>query len=200
MRPVTGRITGRTFGVVAAVVAAAAGPAVPAASAAPAPVPASAAPAPVPATGAWTATLAPGSTAEFLDVVSSRSISCDRSAASGTDYVIEHVTWDCAGESGSTGDVQQGGPMYFDPASSSGGVISGSVSGVDARFTMDTLFGSCTGSISGSASNAAFNTATGGFTVSGGSGLAISNVNNCAGLFNDGDPVAFTATYRVVFA
>ncbi|WP_405718851.1 hypothetical protein [Streptomyces sp. NBC_00046] len=184
-------LSGRTMGVVAAVVAAAAGPAVPAASAAPAPVRAA---------GAWTAALAPGSTAEFLDVATDQPISCDRSAASGTDHVIQQVTWECAGEPGSTTDVEQSGPMVFDPASSSGGVISGSVSGVNVRFAIDTLFGTCSGSISGSVSNAVFNTVTGEFSVPGGTGLSISNVDNCSGLLNDGDPAAFTATYRVVFA
>ncbi|MFF8614488.1 hypothetical protein [Streptomyces sp. NPDC015350] len=163
---------------------------------------ASASPVPAPATGAWTATLVPGTRADFIDTTTAQEISCGRSAASGTDNgALGTVTWgECVGALASTAEVEQAGPMTFHPASSSGGVISGSVSGFKAWFSMETLLGVCTGSITGTIGNVVFDTATNEASVNGGAGLVVSSANNCAGILNTGDPVQYSATYGVEFA
>ncbi|MFB7848676.1 hypothetical protein ACFC34_16725 [Streptomyces sp. NPDC056053] len=184
-------LSGRTV-CVAAAAAAAVAAAVPAASASPVPAP----------TGAWTATLVPGTRADFIDTTTAQEISCGRSAASGTDNgVVGTVTWgECVGALASTAEVEQAGSMTFHPASSSGGVISGSVSGFNVRFSMETLFGLCTGSITGAIGNVVFDTATNEASVNGGTGLVVSSADNCAGILNTGDPVQYSATYGVEFA
>ncbi|MFE7615888.1 hypothetical protein [Streptomyces sp. NPDC057496] len=187
-----GLLSGRTM-CVAAAAAAVVAAAVPAASASPVPAQ---------ATGAWTATLVPGTRADFIDTTTAQEISCGRSTATSTaDGAVGTVTWgECVGALASTAEIEQAGPMTFSPASSSGGVISGSISGFKVRFSMETLFGLCTGSITGTISNVVFNTTTNEATVNGGAGLVVSSADNCAGIFNAGDPVQYSAAYGVEFA
>ncbi|MFJ2897116.1 hypothetical protein ACIO87_19805 [Streptomyces sp. NPDC087218] len=84
--------------------------------------------------------------------------------------------------------------------SSSGGVISGSVPGFEAGFRMETPFGLRTGSITGTIGNVVFDTATNEATVNAGAGLVVPNAGNCAGIFNSGDSIRYSAAYGVDFS
>lgn len=57
---------------------------------------------------------------------------------------------------------------------------------------------SWTASITGTVSNATFDAGANEFSVPNGSGLVISNVDNCSGLLNSGDMASYKATYQVV--
>ncbi|MFE7466462.1 hypothetical protein ACFU6R_20475 [Streptomyces sp. NPDC057499] len=154
---------------------------------------ASAEEAPAPLAGAWTAKLAPGSTADV------GGLSCGSSTASGVDNTILSATWQCQGPLGSTGSAALSRAATFSPSSSAGGVISGSVADVIIKVQLGGVLGLCTITAAGTAPYAQFNQATSNFSVIPGTGLAVTQATNCAGLVNVGDQFSYAGTHRVTF-
>ncbi|WP_327371378.1 hypothetical protein [Streptomyces sp. NBC_01217] len=164
------------------------------------------------ANGSFAASLKAGTTADLLDISTGQSVACYSATASGSATNGVHpdgtnlaqintatfgdaVSDPCDGPLGSAFSAVANAPISLNASSYSGGVTSGTLTNVNVTITGDTLFGVCTATISGSAGNASYNNATGELTINNGTGLTISDVDNCAGLMNDGDTASFSATY-----
>ncbi|MFF8713404.1 hypothetical protein ACF07T_18530 [Streptomyces sp. NPDC015184] len=167
------------------------------------------------ANGSFTAALKTGTVATLVDTTTGQQVDCSVSPASGTApsgtyssgvglAKITSVTWGsaaspCPGPLGSsfTAALAPGAVISIDASSYSGGVSSGSLTGVKVNLTGDTILGVCTAVISGSVSNVTYNNATGELDINNGSGLKVESANNCAGLLNKDDLATFDATYKV---
>ncbi|MFF4078101.1 hypothetical protein ACFYZN_01705 [Streptomyces sp. NPDC001777] len=79
-------------------------------------------------------------------------------------------------------------------------MISRSVPDFEAGFRLETPFGLRTGSITGTTGDVVFDTATDEATVNAGTGLVAPNAGNCAGIFNSGDSIRYSAAYGADFS
>ncbi|MFJ6014812.1 hypothetical protein [Streptomyces sp. NPDC092952] len=165
--------------------------------------------------GTFTASLKAGTSATLVDTTTGQQVDCSVSPASGTApsgtygtgaglAKITAVTWGsaaspCPGPLGSSfqASLASGAVISIDAASYSGGISSGSLSGVKVNLVGDTILGTCNAVISGSVSNVTYNNSTGELAINTGTGLKVESASNCAGLLNAGDLATFKATYKV---
>ncbi|MEU2671330.1 hypothetical protein ABZ622_21150 [Streptomyces sp. NPDC007164] len=167
------------------------------------------------ANGTFTAQLKAGTVATLVDTNTSQQVDCSVGTASGTApsgtystgvgiAKITAAAWGstaspCPGPLGSnfTASLASGAVISIDASSYSGGITSGSLSGVKVNLTGDTILGTCKAVISGSVSNVTYNNATGELDINTGTGLKVNSADNCSGLLNAGDSATFDATYKV---
>ncbi|MFD8822250.1 hypothetical protein ACFV1C_07815 [Streptomyces sp. NPDC059605] len=165
--------------------------------------------------GGFTAALKAGTSATLVDTTTGQQVDCSVSPASGTapsgTYAsgaglakITGVTWGsaaspCPGPLGSsfTASLAPGAVISINASSYSGGISSGTLSGVKVNLVGDTILGTCNAVISGTVSNVTYNNATGELAINTGTGLKVDSATNCAGLLNAGDSATFKATYKV---
>ncbi|MFF3258322.1 hypothetical protein ACFYWO_03995 [Streptomyces sp. NPDC002932] len=166
------------------------------------------------ADGSFSGSLKAGTYADVTDVSTSQVLECQGAEAKGSApsgaysdgaglVDITTFSWGepknnkCHGPLGIafTAELASTG-MGFKAESYHGGIVSGQLADVDLAFTGETLFGDCTMKITGSLNNVTYNNATGELSIVSGTGLTMSHVNeNCLGLLNNGDSVAYSATY-----
>jgi hypothetical protein len=170
---------------------------------------------PASAAGTWTVTGGGSFTAKatnpvLTDTKTGTQLKCATSAASGSaangtglsGTAIGHisaVTWtSCSGPLGITFSVTaQGLPWAVNAVSYSGGVTTGTLSGVKAHISGL----GCTADFAGATStstatlNATYTNSTHVLAVSGGNLHAYNVSGTCLGLINSGDPATYTASY-----
>jgi hypothetical protein len=167
------------------------------------------------ANGTFTAALKSGTVATLVDTNTSQQVDCSTGTASGTapsgTYTsgaglakITAAAWGstaspCPGPLGSnfTAVLAPGAVISINANTYSGGVTSGTLSGVKVNLTGDTILGTCKAVISGNVSNVTYTNSTGELNINTGSGLKVDSADNCAGLLNAGDSATFKATYKV---
>ncbi|MGW2178234.1 hypothetical protein ACWCXX_09135 [Streptomyces sp. NPDC001732] len=165
--------------------------------------------------GGFTATLKAGTSATLVDTTTGQQVDCSVSPASGTApsgtypsgtglAKITSVSWGstaspCPGPLGSSfkASLATGAVISINASSYSGGISSGTLSGVKVNLVGDTILGTCNAVISGTVSNVTYNNATGELAINTGTGLKVDSATNCAGLLNAGDSATFKATYKV---
>ncbi|MFF2010554.1 hypothetical protein ACFVWY_15970 [Streptomyces sp. NPDC058195] len=165
--------------------------------------------------GGFTASLKSGTVATLVDTNTSQQVDCSVSSASGTAVngtygtgagiaKITSVIWGsaatpCPGPLGSSfqASLAAGSTISINASTYSGGITSGSLSGVKVNLVGDTILGTCNAVISGTVSNVTYNNATNELDINNGAGLKVDSATNCAGLLNAGDSATFDATYKV---
>jgi hypothetical protein len=111
----------------------------------------------------------------------------------------------CTGTGGSTGSANLTSGR-LDASSFSGGVTTGTISGINASLTLSNLFGTCNATVTGSlgANNVTYTNSTSTLQISPDTArpttlrIGTASGSGCAGLINPGDSTTFQATYRVI--
>lgn len=171
--------------------------------------------APASAAGTWTVTGGGSFTAKatnpiLTDTRTGTQLKCSSSSAAGSAAngtglsgtgigKITSVTWtSCSGPLGITFSVTaQGLPWAVNAASYSGGVTTGTLTGVKAHISGLGCTADFGGATSGSTAtlNATYNNSTHTLAVSGGNLHAYNVSGTCLGLINTGDAATYTASY-----
>jgi hypothetical protein len=110
----------------------------------------------------------------------------------------------CTGTGGSTGSANLTSGRV-DASSFSGGVTTGTISGINAILTLSNLFGTCNATVTGSlgANNMTYTNSTSTAQISPDTArpttlrIGTASGSGCAGLINPGDSTTFQATYTV---
>lgn len=167
--------------------------------------------------GTFTSALVVNSVAELVDTTTGSQVDCYSGTASGTapsgtglSNPVAKITaaqWGvggdvCDGPLGSSfnATLTSGTFIGLNAASHSGGVTSGSLSGVNVKLTGSTIVGTCTASITGTVNNVTYTNSTGVLSINNGTGLTIGNVSNCSTLMANGDSAKFSAKYKLAKA
>ncbi|WP_225845113.1 hypothetical protein [Streptomyces sp. HPF1205] len=171
--------------------------------------------APASAAGTWTVTGGGSFTAKatnpiLTDTRTGTQLKCSSSSAAGSAAngtglsgtaigSISSVSWtSCSGPLGITFSVTaQGLPWAVNAASYSGGVTTGTLTGVKAHISGLGCTADFGGATSGSTAtlNATYNNSTHTLAVSGGNLHAYNVSGTCLGLINSGDAATYTASY-----
>ncbi|WP_393062700.1 hypothetical protein [Streptomyces sp. LN549] len=166
--------------------------------------------------GTFSASLKAGTVATLIDTVTSQQVDCSTATASGTATSgtyssgaglakITAATFGsagapCPGPLGSTftAVLASGSVISVNANSYSGGVSTGTLSGIKVNLTGSTILGTCNAVITGTASNVTYTNSTGVLDINNGAGLTVASATNCSGLLNAGDAATFDATYKLV--
>ncbi|MGI8332616.1 hypothetical protein ACRYCC_21910 [Actinomadura scrupuli] len=169
--------------------------------------------------GTISGSLKPGVNAVLRDTTTGQNITCgvasaggtiaDGTGLSGTGIAgITSATFGtssnkCSGPffSSFTSALKPGTTWSLNAVSYSGGVTSGTITGIDALVTGSSLFGSCNAEVTGEVDSVTYDNATGELkiAVDATPSLTIGNVSGsgCAGLIRNGDKATLAATFVV---
>lgn len=106
----------------------------------------------------------------------------------------------CTGPAGITFTVTHSGTWTLNAVSYSGGVTTGTITGISARLSGPLCSATVTGSVQARFTNSNFATPPSAATLqilTTGSTLRISSVSGCFGLIRNGDAATFSGTYRI---
>ncbi len=164
------------------------------------------------ASGAFSSSLHSGTTVAFRDTTTNQPFNCTGSsvpgsAPSGTGLSGTGVATLSGGTfSGCTGNLGSSGTASLstgslNAVSYSGGVTSGTITGLSATLSIHDLLGTCTAAVSGEVDHATYTNSTHQLKIVADTTpkLTITSAtgSGCAGLIRSGDKATFAATYDV---